>query len=552
MQAVDAASHVRFNRRLGSAIKPREISIHRSYYSQFPPTGVIPAAGGQLYYAIPANGGAFIDLRNSFIEVVGTLANLASADTFGFGNECPKNGFGDLLFNSWQVQIAGEACNDLTNSYAGVASFMRRALVKPQGWGGGNQHRLVSTGSTLGKPIALGAVSFGGLGGGAGAADINANLNSIDFSTQGGRGDSMFYYFGHAVTQSQDFIVNAVVPCNTYLYVDCEAQMQTAFNSTKQQRVARTIVNGVQDLFNAAGVPNAAGALAARQFSSYCWPTGLATSLDMFLPTNTPVNFQLTRSPDSLVLESNGGTPTLTLTACRLWLRYVEPTQSCLQQYQAILAETGISISYVRSFLAPVTISAGTNTVNASGLLAGARPDYVVIAMATTQSLIGSYTQPALAMAAAAYPINVPTASYVSPFSQLTITWAGVQYPQIVIAADSDNYTGVNLGLCQMRAYEQYAAMCLKGDSEDASPLLSYAAWASNYTLYCIDLRGSTTDEAGQPGTVSHDDPGASGSLSIVGTLAIAPTVSLTALVLGIGSGQLYFNSTGNCQRVGF
>ena len=1023
--------HVRFNRRVGSSFRPRDIAIHRSYYNMYPPTGVIPEPGGQLYYAIPICKTAFIDMRNSFIEVVANLENISPASsTTGYVNDCLKNGAGDLLWNNWQVQIAGESCQDLSSNYNGLVSFMRRSLIKPRSWAGQSQKRLLATGQALTSspsitlpafgltkliqsgssmivakdniigtvlegnglillpspfsftsagstlntiligsyhagtaytffngfiysasvtsgiaatytvyisddpytslvcsynlntnngafygvtdgsnpplnafnmhisqgaspsniylnvvlmaiphavtsadmqvgnlmlattasgvyissypiyqrmllinniitgseiintgainqgtvvtstglstvsplithsapnyyyvsgtnliqtdqlgnithtaggtttftsiraqagfpfiagitslltfnrltyntniPIVLtsdGTILFGdfvasdlivvytnapavevwNIGGfpaaivstqlalpgaigframqpctgrdygsyailygtifieyvfndstyttvteqppfGTSATLIDCNpylsewyimlnsnvtilpvdgndgasysytvpiegvnqlvavngfdmpfttksssipINSIccdrldatkvyacdsnfvyqaplssltmtsiqagaynavnslivpvshltfdnpsfvtSFASGGGRGDEMLYYLNHSINQIYDF--NTVDGIQRWKGIDCESQMDILYNSTAEPRLLRCVNNGIQDTASAI-FPETPF---ARQVTFYSWPASMVTTLEQYLPTGVPVNMQITRASDKLVLQSLSGSPSLKISQCNLWLRYVEPTKTALEEYNMVLAEHGISIRYLRAFAAPLSISAGTTNVIASGLMAGCRPDSIMIALATSDSLSGDYLSSPLSIGSQSYPVNMTSTNVIIPvFVQLYITWAGQQFPMIVINTNADSTAGLeanNYGSNQTRAYEMYAAMCEKGDSEDASPMLSYAAWSANYTLYCIDLRSGDSDEIGRHGTVSFERSGEQGSLSINGTLTQASAKNLTCIVLGLGTGQLFFNKTHNCQRFGF
>ena len=550
-----AADYVRVNRRIGTSLKPKDISIHRSYYTSLNPTGLIPTSGGgQMFYSIPAEGSAFIDLRNSFMEVYAMMTNVPNIGSYvAMCNTCPKNGLGDMLWTSVLCQISGESCNDLTNGYHGISSFMRRCLIKPSGWSGQSQKRLVATNATLGKQLSFPPSSS--------VPEIISLgfLTSSSFGTKSGRGDSMFYYLNHSIPQLIDYF-DAYNNVSVHSFIDCEAQQITMYNSNKEARMVRTVQNGIQDSYDYNGNLITPANIVTRKFSFLSWPISLFNTLDMYLPPNTPVNLQLTRAPDALILDSPVGTsPGLTIFSCKLWVRYVEPTESCMKSYMMLLAEAGIVIPYVRSYTAPITVPAGTLSVNASGLIAGSRPDIIMVAMSVSVGLTGSYNYFPLALAPNAYPTNynvVGPAVNVGSFAQLTITFGGVQYPQIVISPDPDIGAfpngNVDLACAQLRAYELYVSCCIRGYDDEASPLLSYSEWCNNYTIYCIDLRGSASDEAGKPGTVTDGDSKYSGSLSISGLLVQPTIIENTCLILGIGSGDLIFNSSGNCRREGF
>lgn len=522
---------VRLNRRMGSKIRPREISTGYSYYGQYLPSGSIPSPGGQLTFQVPAQTGRFIDLKSSFIEVNGILTNLSQTDSsFGMPQETVKNGFGDLLWSTVQAQIGTTSLTDNSQTFNFIPSFIRRCLEKPAGWNGSSSVQTVSSGGYA-----------GGIIGGAGTTVIGP-ATLVTFSTSAGAGDSMGYNLCQGktpLTQSGGARTN------------CENTVVPAINPGVLTRLMRTCDEIYTTTPGTAAVTSAA---AARPFTFLSWPCSAFNSMDMLLPDGIGVNLLLTRSRDSLVISSSNGSSTtgLTIQSCRLWIRFVQPTPIALQEFNAAIIERPISLPYIRANSALVNISSASSQINASGLCAGLRPDIVTVSFHYANAVNGSYGNSPFAMRPAAFPSS--PAPYITQLAQIYVTWGGMNYPLLPIVPDADGVDAANVQMGQndARAYLNYCAVADHGLASDSSPLLSYEMFTSNYGFYVFDLRPAASYESGAIGSVKTDDETSVGSLQVVGNFVAPVNGDLICCVNSFGGGQLVVDSSRNVIRTGF
>lgn len=505
----------------GSHAVPVQDTFVRSSYTMVQPSGGQTAtAGTTITFNLPASTD-FTDLAGSFMVFTGTPtfaggAATSALDASGYPPITLANGAGDLLWSAAQLQVNSSVIRDDVSSFAGVASILRRCIEMPRSWAGAAAGLACRTTLTAVDTLPIVAAQ---------------TLQTVMGTSAGGEGGQFGFYL-----QDGDNVQTAATSAAGLRIggscvgadVRSDAQVSGLFSETATARAA------------AMGFPvcGGAGNFTTKQVCLKSWPSAAFSSLSDLIPPGPTMTLQFTRAPSDNILFVGSVAASFAAPQVVLFLRRVTVSSDAYSFYKEHLLLAPYRISFKRCQLTQLSLAALSTSVNGSSLLAGRKPNLVILMLTSTAAITGSSVTNAVTATA---PDGQLVANNIPYFSQLQVNWAGQLVP-------AQAYNCMTNEFDRFRAYHDYVAVC---DQGPGSVFLSWEQWMNNLQIYCFDLRAANNSEIGPVGSLLPAGDQAFGSLSITGSMT-ACVLPLTLVVMGIGAGELIIDSEGSTATSGY
>lgn len=565
--------------------RSRQVSVRETRLSQHAPTGSV--ANPQIEFVVSGTGEGYIDLANSYftvqVGVVQDFTNLNPLDVPPWGkakivpvsSSCVgatlETNFAHLVFEDVRIYLNGVDCSDQLNQLYGFQAFYRDAIAKSAAYGAG------------------GAVT---------AAAIDPSAYAVGESVLGGSGANMLNVRGTRVSMSagggQD---TGLTLCRTRLNTDLPRSETTDENfcaypydfarGSKRRGLSAPISD-----YDYAGSNQDQPMLSFR----FVPKIGIWEQTKL-LPPNTDIRIVLRRASPALPMhrdvppwlspEGTGadgssaiayneaescapirfdwgaqcqvgkaGVPTVTFNLIRVY-----PTESMKEAVATALIQRPANYHILRARMQALTFS-NKLAIDATGLFAGVRPELVMVAMTSSVALLGEeqamspyYTSSAIpaqpghrlqnVLRGTAAPA-IGEAYRINPIVQeMYVTWGARQIP-------IRPYSEATEAEAQRAYYEGYVMNAAGGEEGNGDgPLLSYADWKNNYTVWCFNLN---PDEA-PPGVLAPP-------LADVGSMelhvrfrpdaTVGPGITGTIVTIGFSGAIVEIDAQRNVSRIGF
>jgi hypothetical protein len=502
--------------------------------------------------ASPSSGG-WIDLKESYFhiraalriagsqvdDVTNPLPASKSRSTFNPKNASeapsPETAFAHALWRRFRTFLGSVEVSDEDGGFAWWQAFVRDALTEEPGYGNSSCNTMVvSTAPYVPSQIPPNPIELGSM--------------QYEYSAIQTDGWTTFTVYGGSTTDAGNYPTGA-------------GNAASHVRATLQYRISPSFVES-------------ASTQGANIVEIIYKPKCGIWNTQYLLPPNTSLRCELEKSPAHFPFRTPriGGQMDMYVdweqSSMRLYLARKFPERAVAEALAAESLQNAFMYPFVRARTHISTQQGSTTSVDITGLLAGPRPDLVVIGVVDNKSLQkptvvdgadnqGGSQFSAYQCSGAGRPFSMVAPGFnagelwsAPPLvTEAQVRWGGRSVPLVPYRQP----TAMEIG----RAYEEYRRVS-KG-------ALSYGDFQGSYSLYCFDLTDSGSAKESMEGRFSDMGDGDRGSLEV--HLQLAPNEntqpgskdngteprSYTVIVTGFGTAAAAISpATGTVRRLGF
>lgn len=472
---------------------PTDISTHKSEYLEVAPTGGV--LGSTIEFQVSASSAGLIDLSRSYI-----LTRVHTQDGGGdmdVGDHGPEEGFSDCLWQSLDTYINGVSVGDSAPGLYPYAGWFRNALSKPASW---------ANGQVLRYGFVDGAVNSGT------ACTAIGQVRPQHMIPPPGWGAENCGYAISSYNPGAD--LTSASPHGEAVTADLTGgryNRSMAFRHLKVQ-------NGTRGEF-------------------YTLPAHGIWRQPAYLPSNIDLRVVATKAPDAFAYHgaTAGMVTTWATSTCTLMLRRVFPSESMQEAMAAAIIERPLKYNMVQSRVAVNRIANGSTGADITNVLAGVRPDTVIVAFVRSTARAGLLAQSPFCSID-----YLPTGQEGEYVSSIYVNWGGRQFPMRPITATAKDDCG--------RAYAAYlAASSAAGAFGEETPMITPQDFRTGHKFFCFSLR---PDE--RPAGEAATDLSDRGSLEVHATFSGALTADTSMISVGFSAAALEIDASRQISKIGY